>query len=277
MGSQKESSRPRKSAGLPSWAQESVSSTEQLMSSFYSTQEPTAVPDTEPGIPDSLEGGRASNQMRDSDTFSESGFAPISISLADDQLDRSDQPDAAATPNTSPIDRKGMIEIGARGGLGEPEERPSRTRPSAPRKKQGVSSLERGWSSQVLIAGSLDSGLVELLPGKSSALYKEFYLHTHAADPPVNEVRVTKQILSSWSGIANRNTLIKHIQHLIAVRLIKRTMAMGDTEGPLYTVRRLEEIGIPEETAEAFYRQFLRLKSASAAVPDQEQRLERAG
>lgn len=285
MGSQKESLRPRKSAGLPSWAQESVSSTEQLMSSFYSTQEPTTAPGIEPGKSASPEGEHAPNQKPgDSDAFSKSGFAPLNISLADDQPDRSDQSEVASvatspsTPpaSTYPIDRKTMIEIAARDGLGERAEKPSRTRSAAAHKRQSESSPERGWSSQVLIAGAVDSGLVELLPGKSSALYKEFYLRTHAADPPVTEVRATKQTLSSWSSIANRNTLIKHIQHLIAVRLIKRTMAMGDTEGPMYTVRCLEDVGIPKETAEAFYRQFLGQKSAPAA-PDQRQRLERAG
>lgn len=279
MGSQKESSRRRKSTGLPSWAQESVSSTEQLMSSFYSTQEPIGVPDSEPGRSGSLESWRNSNlKMRDSDTFDDSGLAPINISLADDQPDRSDQTEAASVvtpPSTPHGDRKSVIDA-ARDSLGERAEKPSRTRSSALRKRQSVSSTGRGWSSEVLIAGSLDSGLVELLPGKSSALYKEFYLRTHAADPPVKEVRATKQILSSWSGITNRNTLIKHIQHLIAVRLIKRTMAMGDTEGALYTVRRLEDVGIPEEAAKAFYSQFPKQKSVPAA-PHEEERMERAG
>ncbi|MCP9495797.1 MAG: hypothetical protein MSG64_15220 [Pyrinomonadaceae bacterium MAG19_C2-C3] len=262
MGSQKESSRPRKSAGLPSWAQESVSSTEQLMSTFYSTQEPLSSSGnkSEKVIPG--EGALIPEpKLQEPTGLREMSSAPIRIALAEDQPEENasggvlPQSPLAVDLNEARFDlRAASLGAGVEGVSGRTDKAP-RTRTSALRRKPNSTSSGQGWSNAVIIPGSYDSALVELLPGKSSVLYKEFYLRTHGANPVVSEVRATKQILSSWSGIANRNTLIKHIQHLIAVRLLNRVMAAGDTEGPLYTVRRLEDVGINKDVAGAFYAQ----------------------
>ncbi len=261
MGSQKESSRPRKSAALPSWAKESVSSTEQLMSTFYSTQEPSALPGGEAenttspaalaSVPDST--------PRESTIMREPSFAPIRIALAEDHSDENDhnvqlpQSPFGSAPRETQSNLSVTSVIATANEIDERPETAPRTRSSVPRRRQNLASSKDGWSNEVLVLGAFDTALMELLPGKSSALYKELYLRSHGATPAVKEVRATKQSLSSWSGIANRNTLIKHIQHLLAVRLLKRTMAVGDTEGPLYTVRRLEDVGISKESASAFY------------------------
>jgi len=285
MGSPKESSRPRKFAELPSWAQESVVSTEQLMSSFYSTQEPLTSPDSKLEKVTSAVSEPAVNQNPGgSIDYRGTNLEPIKIALADEQPDEvvphEEVPDVSssnAPPRALHVEHNDRVETAVGKGTVERGERSPRTRASLSRRKSSSSALEQRWNTSMLSIGALDSALVELLPGKSSALYKAFYQRTHGSEPSVKEIRATKQLLSSWSGIANRNTLIKHIQHLVAIRLIKRTMAIGDTDGPLYTVRRLEDVGISKEVAEAFYRQIFGMRSGVDDIQSEAQSLVTAG
>lgn len=111
--------------------------------------------------------------------------------------------------------------------------------------------LRRGRRPRYVVG--LDQQLVDLLPGKSINVYGALYDRTLGAEEQVDEIQARKSEIGKWAGVANRATLIKHLRHLETVGLLTRTLSLGDTNGAVYRVHRLEHVGLGQEAAARFY------------------------
>lgn len=253
--SQRESSRQRRTGEIPEWGREAVSSTEKLMETFYATS---------PGAGSGRE-RVAEEPVADRGA---DGMSPITLSLAEEPAgEGAARPAAASGGNGHDAERAGApgaseepnrLETETQTRL-EADRGDRRTRTRVPAKRRAsLASAERVYMAPPVMIAAMDPAFIELFPGRSLSLYKALYERTLGAEVPVESLNATKQELSAWSGISHRHTLIKHIQHLMAVRLVKRIEIAGDTRGPLYRVRKLEEVGVSPEAAQSFYRMVIR-------------------
>jgi hypothetical protein len=105
-----------------------------------------------------------------------------------------------------------------------------RTSPTAP---------ERDFTK---VANSIVRDVVGHFTGKSKQLYDYLYLKTRGAVVPTRAIKLTKPALMKGAAIGSERTLLKNINHLKSLGLVKVTYTDGQHGGNEY------EVLVPEET-----------------------------
>lgn len=81
--------------------------------------------------------------------------------------------------------------------------------------------------------------------GKSKQLYDYLYQRTRGAVVPTRSVTISKPALMRNCGIGSERTLLKNLDHLKGLGLVRVTYTDGKHEGNSYEVFMPEEVGLP--------------------------------
>ena len=94
------------------------------------------------------------------------------------------------------------------------------------------------------VANSIVRDAVSHFSGKSKQLYDYLYSKTRGAIVPVRSVKLPKPAIMKGAAIGSERTLLKNINHLKSLGLIKVSYTDGQHDGNEYEVFMPEEIGL---------------------------------
>lgn len=145
--------------------------------------------------------------------------------------DAIDSPDASATHNL-------LAKVKPRNLTAEPAPPTPRTPPTPPTQRIAP---ERDFAR---VANSIVRDAVGHFTGKSKQIYDYLYSKTRGAIVPVRSVKLPKPAIMKGAAIGSERTLLKNINHLKAIGLIKISYTDGQHDGNEYEVMLPEETGL---------------------------------